>query len=169
MKRRIDMAGKEDKNVAESGDGTEEDEVFKSLSHTTRRQIIKAVGLNGSMSFSEILKNIGEIDSPSLSYHLKSLKVLLITDGAKYKLTKIGNSAYNLLEKTDESGRLKKGKRRFIYAFIVTLASWYATGFLVSLAAGLPAIDVRINTLITIICVVAGIDMFVLGMLKDKF
>jgi DNA-binding transcriptional ArsR family regulator len=103
------MTEKEAKNVAERADETEEDEIFKSLGHATRRQIIKAVGLNGSLSFSEILKNIGEIDSPSLSYHLKSIKVLLDQKDGKYKLTKIGNSAYNLLEKTDQSGRLKKG------------------------------------------------------------
>ncbi len=165
------MTEKEAKNVTERADETEEDEVFKSLSHPTRRQIIKAVGLNGSLSFSEILKNIGVIDSPSLSYHLKSIKVLLDQKDGKYKLTKIGNSAYNLLEKTDQSGRLKKGKQRFIIAFVVTLASWYTAGFLISIPFTLLAgnVQAQVNSVILIINVVAGANMVILGMLKDKY
>jgi DNA-binding transcriptional ArsR family regulator len=163
------MKGKEDKNNAKPGDDTDEDEVFKSLSHAIRRQIVKTVGSNGSMSFSEILKSIGEIDSPTLSYHLKSMKALLTQDGGKYKLTRIGNSAYNLLEKTDQSGRLKKGKKRFIIAFVVTLISWYVAGYLVTISATLLTGDVQMTTIIIIFNVVAGVNMVILGLLKDKF
>ncbi len=163
------MSGKEDKNGVERGEDTEEDEVFKTLGHATRRRIIKAVGSNGSLSFSEILKSIGDIDSPSLSYHLKSLSVLLFQKAGKYKLTKIGNSAYNLLEKTDQTGRLKKGKRRFVYAMLVTLICWLVAGFFVPIIYDFVSGEMLITGYIVLINVVSTINIVILGILKDKF
>ena len=80
----------------------DEDEIFKSLSHQVRRDIIKFLGEN-PLSFTEINKNLEPIDSPTLSYHLKSLQLLLIQKMNRYELSEIGEAAFNLLSKTDES------------------------------------------------------------------
>ena len=55
-----------------------EDEIFKSLAHKLRRKIIKEIGNSKKLLFSEIRKRLKPIDSPTLSYHLKSLETLLI-------------------------------------------------------------------------------------------
>jgi len=50
----------------------DEDALFKSLDHQVRRDIIKYLGQN-PLSFTEIINNLESVDSPTLSYHLKSL------------------------------------------------------------------------------------------------
>jgi len=83
----------------------DEDEIFKSLSHQVRRNIIKILGEN-RLSFTEIINNLEPVDSPTLSYHLKSLQPLLQQKTNKYELSEIGEAAFNLLSKTDESIRI---------------------------------------------------------------
>jgi DNA-binding transcriptional ArsR family regulator len=51
---------------------TKEDEIFKLLTHQTRRNIIKVLG-ERDLTFSQIQKKL-EIDSPTLSYHLKTMR-----------------------------------------------------------------------------------------------
>ena len=55
----------------------DEEELIKSLSHKIRRDIIKFIGDGGELTFTEIKNFIESIDSPSLSYHLKSLQMSL--------------------------------------------------------------------------------------------
>jgi DNA-binding transcriptional ArsR family regulator len=102
----------------------DEDEIFKSLGHQIRRDIIRFVGDDGELTFTEIKNKLDSIDSPSLSYHLKSLQPLLKSKENKYKLSDIGISAYNLLQKTDQSHKLSRYKKRFIYAYISTVVCW---------------------------------------------
>ncbi len=84
-----------------------EDEIFKSLNHPIRRNIIRVLGNNKSLSFSEILSNMDSIDSPSLSYHLKSLRFSINQNKTKYFLIKIGKSAFNLLTRIDNPKQLR--------------------------------------------------------------
>ncbi|MFX0098446.1 MAG: hypothetical protein ACFFCS_02620 [Candidatus Hodarchaeota archaeon] len=102
-----------------------EDDIFKSLGHKKRREIIKAIAME-QLAFSEIKKKIDPIDSPSLSYHLKSLQPLLEQEQkeSKYKLSEIGKAAYRLLQKTDQSQRIDKGKKNFVYAYATTVICW---------------------------------------------
>jgi len=101
----------------------DEDEIFKSLSHQVRRDIVKYLG-EEPLTFTEIKNNLELIDSPTLSYHLKSLQPMLMQKENKYELSEIGNAAFNLLSKTDESVRISRYKRKFLYAYIVTVISW---------------------------------------------
>jgi len=50
---------------------SKEDEIFKLLTHQKRRNIIKVLG-ERDLTFSQIKRNL-EIDSPTHSYHLKSM------------------------------------------------------------------------------------------------
>ena len=85
-----------------------EDEIFKSLNHPIRRNIIKVLGINKSLSFSQILNSMENIDSPSLSYHLKSLRSSIKQNKTGYNLTKIGKSAYKLVTSIDNPHQLRK-------------------------------------------------------------
>ncbi|MFX1309982.1 MAG: ArsR/SmtB family transcription factor, partial [Promethearchaeota archaeon] len=98
----------------------DEDEIFKSLNHQVRRDIVKFLGEN-PLSFTEIKNNIVAIDSPTLSYHIKSLQPLLKQKANQYELSEIGEAAFNLLSKTDESVRISRYKRRFLYAYYVNV------------------------------------------------
>jgi hypothetical protein len=54
---------------------------------------------------------------------------------------------------------------------VVTLISWYVAGFLITIPFTLLAGNVlaQVNTVIIIINVVAGVNMIILGLLKDKY
>ncbi len=102
----------------------DEEEIFKTLNHKARRDIIKHVGKEQSATFSGIKKALGEIESPALAYHLKSLSPLLAQKEGNYSLSSIGVAAYKLLIQTSDAGRVALGKRRFLYAYIITVVCW---------------------------------------------
>jgi DNA-binding HxlR family transcriptional regulator len=101
-------------------DNKNEDEIFKALGNKNRRYIIKSLGKKGRMSFTDILNNIGDIDSPKLSYHLKSLRGLIVQDDGQYYLTEIGNAAVLLMNKIDQSDAIQKRKKKFMWANITS-------------------------------------------------
>lgn len=68
---------------------TDEDELFKTLTHQIRRDIIKILG-ESELTFTQIKNQLGSIDSPTLSYHLKNLNPLITQVANKYKLSEIG-------------------------------------------------------------------------------
>lgn len=102
----------------------DEEEIFKTLSHRIRRDIIKVIGNEGKLAFSEIQGKLESIESPTLSYHLKSMQPLLKQEKNKYKLSEIGDASLYLLTKTDQSIKISKYRRNFLYAYIVTVACW---------------------------------------------
>lgn len=122
-----------DKDSAQKKPAIDEDEIFKSLSHGIRRDIIRLIGSNQELTFTEIKTKIGSLDSPSLSYHLKSLQALLESKDNKYFLTDIGISAFKLLLKTDQSQKISKYKKRFKYAYVATVLCWIAVQTLIPL------------------------------------
>ena len=132
----------------------DEGEIFKSLSHEIRRNIIKALGKNQEMSFSELNSAIGAVDSPTMSYHLKSLKFLVDQKTSHYHLTEIGHAALSLMEKIDEKNILKETKRQFntyvVWANILTILCWTVIGIIIPILVG-PYIPVSLRITVTVL------------------
>ncbi|MHA2423520.1 MAG: DUF7347 domain-containing protein [Candidatus Thorarchaeota archaeon] len=76
-----------------------EEDVFKTLSHQIRRDILRFIGENKSVKFTEIKKATGIAESAALSYHLNSLDLLLLHHEGLYKLSSLGKDAYSLMTK----------------------------------------------------------------------
>ena len=94
--------GEKEKNEYESL----EQEVFKALDHQKRRDILRYIGERKGITFTEIMK-AGKIpDTPTLSYHLKTLSPFIEQRNGKYHLTPIGKDAYNLLHRTTTYDKL---------------------------------------------------------------
>ena len=146
----------------------DEDDIFKSLGHDVRRDIIKILGEN-PLSFTEIINNLKTIDSPTLSYHLKSLQPLLQQKTNKYELSEIGEAAFNLLSKTDESVRISRYKRKFLYAYYATVICWISAATIIPfiIAADIGFFTtIFINSLITII---SSINYVIIWTLRKKY
>lgn len=121
-----------------TGDLLDEDAIFKSLSHQIRRDIVKIFAGGKRLGFSEIKHSLSPIDSPALSYHLKSLSSLIQNLEGKYYLSPVGEAALNLLEKVDRTGQITKYRRKFIYAYVVTVLCWVAAETLVPIFYSAP-------------------------------
>lgn len=90
-----------------------EQEVFKALENQKRRDILRLVGEKKGITFTEILNASKVPDSPTLSYHLRSLAPFIKQENGKYSLTSIGKDAYSLLLRTttyDKLALLQKNK-----------------------------------------------------------
>lgn len=145
------------------------DEVFKSLGHKARRDIIKFVGKEKGASFSVIKNAVGSIDSPSLAYHLKSLQPLLVQKDGVYTLSEIGAAAYKLLTLTSESARVVAGKRMFGYAFLITLACWVTAQCFVPFLFDFGPGDPRFIIYQVIINVISSTNFTVIMQLRKRF
>ncbi len=131
----------------------DEDTIYKSLTHPVRRNIIKTFAGGGGkiLAFSEIKRQVDPIDSPALSYHLKSLQELILSQEGKYTLSDVGEAALNLLLKVDQGARVTKSKRHFLYAYIVTAVCWIAVQTLVPMAYWQVPYGVEAFTIIEIV------------------
>ena len=90
-----------------------EQQVFEALENQKRRDILRIVGENKGIAYTKILNSSKISDSPTLSYHLRSLAPFIEQKEGKYRLTAIGKDAYNLLLKThtyDKLALLQKNK-----------------------------------------------------------
>ncbi len=147
---------------------SKEDEIFKLLTHQTRRNIIKVLG-ERDLTFSQIKKNL-EIDSPMLSYHLKSMNEFVVQKKSKYTFSGIGRAALLLLTKTDHSFKISRYRRNFFYAYIITLFCWIAAEIFTPLAfwfvSPKPLSNLIIQIIINGICT---INLIVLGLLKSRY
>ncbi|MGY5854091.1 MAG: hypothetical protein RTU92_11030 [Candidatus Thorarchaeota archaeon] len=76
-----------------------EEEVFKTLGHQIRRDIIRIIGDKRGLRFTEIKSAINIEESASLSYHLSALVPLLRHDKGFYSLSDLGKDTYSLLTK----------------------------------------------------------------------
>ena len=147
---------------------SEEDEIFKLLTHQTRRNIIKILG-ERDLSFSQI-KNTLDIDSPTLSYHLKSMKPFVIQKKSKYSFSEIGKAALYLLTKTDQSITMSKYKRYFWYIYFVTWICYFIIGIIMPLTiVHIPSIDDSIFIFEILLNIVGVINMSVIGFLKSRY
>jgi DNA-binding transcriptional ArsR family regulator len=78
-----------------------EESIFKTLSNQKRRDILRFIGENKQVTFTEIKKAVEIEDSSSVSYHLNSLQNLITQQNEKYTLSDLGQEAYNLIIKTN--------------------------------------------------------------------
>jgi DNA-binding transcriptional ArsR family regulator len=76
-----------------------EEEVFKTLSHQIRRDILRVVGETKGAKFTEIKMAAGIVESASLSYHLSALASLLVHEKDFYRLSELGKDTYSLMNK----------------------------------------------------------------------
>ena len=148
----------------------EEEEIFKTLGHKVRREIIKTIGTEEKLTFSEIKQSLGGIDSPGLSYHLKFLHPLIEQKMGSYLLNKVGLAAFNLLSKTDQSVKFSKYKRFFTHAHIITIICWGIASFLVPITINFTEDKLLSIILIDIIIgVISAINMSAVGYLRHKY
>lgn len=132
----------------------DEGEIFKSLSHEIRRNIIKTLGEKKELSFSELNSAIGAVDSPTMSYHLKSLKYLVDQKSSQYRLTDIGQAALSLMSRIDQSNALKATKRQFgsylKWANLLTIVCWTVIGIIIPLMIS-PYVPESLRTTVVIL------------------
>ncbi len=148
----------------------DEDEIFKTLSHGIRRQIIKIIGNTGKVTFSEIKTILDAIDSPSLSYHLKSLQPLITQEKQKfYKLSEIGTAALLLLTKTDQSIKISKYRRNFLYAYIITVVCWTLAETLVPIILGPETPVIKFAFVQIIITAISVVNFIVIWQLRKRY
>ncbi len=76
-----------------------EEDVFKTLSHQIRRDILRYIGESNGARFTEIKKAVGIDESASLSYHLSTLSPLLLHKEELYELSELGKDTFSLLTK----------------------------------------------------------------------
>jgi DNA-binding transcriptional ArsR family regulator len=112
-----------------------EESVFKSLNHQKRRDILRLLGERGGATFTEIKNDAGLEDSPSLSYHLSTMKELVEQKGGKYYLTEIGLDSYNLICKASSysasSSLLTTLRKELVLVVIANAVLWAAALFAV--------------------------------------
>ncbi|MGB5911860.1 MAG: helix-turn-helix domain-containing protein [Promethearchaeia archaeon] len=148
---------------------TNEDAVFKSLSHEIRRDIIRHIGNKKDSTFTDIKNNIITIDSPTLSYHLKSLNPLIIQKESKYYLSEIGKASFNLLEKIDQSERIQKGKKRFLYAYIASVLCWISASTIIPLVYLYGPLEFLIPIVQIVITIISSINYVIIWKLRKSF
>jgi DNA-binding transcriptional ArsR family regulator len=78
-----------------------EESIFKTLSNQKRRDILRFIGENKQATFTQIKKATQIEDSSSVSYHLTNLQPLVTQHNEKYRLSELGQEAYNLIVKTN--------------------------------------------------------------------
>ena len=150
-------------------ESSKEDEIFKQLTHPIRRNIIKVLG-ERDLTFSQIQIELGSIDSPTLSYHLKSMKEFLIQKESKYTFSDIGRAALLLLTKTDHSFKISRYKRNFFYAYLITLFCWITAEIFTPLAFWFVSPKQLSNIIIQIIINgICTINLIVLGLLRGRY
>jgi DNA-binding transcriptional ArsR family regulator len=108
-----------------------EEEVFKALDHQIRRDVLRYIGEAKEPTFTEILNAVKISDSPTLSYHLKTLSPFVTQQKGGYALTPVGRAAYSLLLKTtmyDKQALYMRKKTGAIIGHVVLWVSAIAAG-----------------------------------------
>ena len=82
--------------------------VFQALAHETRRKIIKLLAEEGPMQFTELMEKLGIEETGTFGFHIKRLNELLERTGeGKYKLSELGQLAYNII-RFAEGGKVEE-------------------------------------------------------------
>ena len=121
------MGGKEEQEISNL-----EEEVFKALDHQIRRNVLRYIGEAKEATFTEILNTVNIPDSPTLSYHLKTLSPFLLQKKGRYILSPVGKAAYGLLLKTTMYNKQALFMKKKTGAIIGHIALWIS-----AIAAGL--------------------------------
>ena len=109
-----------------------EEEVFKALDHQIRRNVLRYIGQAKEPTFTEILNTVNIPDSPTLSYHLKTLSPFVIQQKGRYILSPVGKAAYSLLLKTTMYNKQALYMKKKTGVIIGHIALWIC-----AIAAGL--------------------------------
>ena len=118
--------------MEESAETGLEGEVFKSLSHQIRRDIVRFVGERTRASFTEIRHALKIEDSSMLSYHLNGLRPLLRQRDSDYVLGELGKHAYRLILGTTSLGTESRLKMKIRFAIVTNALVWAGAIFSVS-------------------------------------
>ena len=113
-------------------------QVFKSLSHQIRRDIIRFVGEKGRVTFTEVKNALKISDSSSLSYHLSGLAPLLAQEDSFYLLNDLGKHAYRLILGTTSVGSESRLRRGLRYAIVANALLWAAANVAIYEFEGTP-------------------------------
>ena len=132
------MGGKEEQEISNL-----EEEVFKALDHQIRRNVLRYIGEAKEPTFTEILNTVNIPDSPTLSYHLKTLSPFVIQQRGRYILSPVGKAAYSLLLKTTMYNKQALYMKKKTGAMIGHIALWIS-----AMAAGLV---MRVDSVMTVI------------------
>jgi DNA-binding transcriptional ArsR family regulator len=119
----------------ESPNESLEESIFKTLSHQTRRDILRVIGEQKHASFTQIKNSVKVEDSASLSYHLNTLQPLITQKDGKYTLSELGQDTYALINKTtaySESNLTLNFLRNKIPLVIVANAGLWALALLLT-------------------------------------
>jgi DNA-binding transcriptional ArsR family regulator len=146
----------------------DEEEIFKSLSHPIRRKIIKVLG-EQQLTFTDIKKDIEAIDSPTLSYHLKSMQPLLNQKDNKYSLSEVGMASLLLLNKTDQSVKISKYRRNFLYAYIGTVICWTVAETVVPFILGPDISTLKFSLIQTVITAISVVNFLIIWQLRKRY
>jgi hypothetical protein len=121
------LGGKEEQEISNL-----EEEVFKALDHQIRRNVLRYIGEAKEATFTEILNTVNIPDSPTLSYHLKTLSPFVLQKKGRYILSPVGKAAYSLLLKTTMYNKQALFMKKKTGAIIGHIALWIS-----AIAAGL--------------------------------
>jgi len=130
-----------------------EQEVFKALENQKRRDILRLVGEKKGITFTEILNASKVPDSPTLSYHLRSLAPFIKQENGKYTLTPIGKDAYSLLLRTTTYNKLALLQKN---KYEVTLGNTLIWGAAIA-AAAILRVDAILSSVI--LPILAGVSL----------
>ena len=118
----------------ESPNESLEESIFKTLSHQTRRDILRFIGEQKQASFTEIKNSVKVEDSASLSYHINTLQPLITQKDGRYALTELGQDAYALMCKTtacaESNSTLTFLRGRFPLVIVANAVLWALALFL---------------------------------------
>ena len=140
------MGGTEEQEISNI-----EEEVFKALDHQIRRNVLRYIGEAKEPTFTEILNTVKIPDSPTLSYHLKTLSPFVIQQKGRYILSPVGKAAYSLLLKTTMYNKQALYMKKKTGAIIGHIALWIS-----AIAAGLVMSVDSVMTTIILPCLAAA-------------
>jgi len=140
------MGGKEEQEISNL-----EEEVFKALDHQIRRNVLRYIGEAKEPTFTEILNTVNIQDSPTLSYHLKTLSPFVTQQKGRYLLSHVGKAAYSLLLKTTMYNKQALYMKKKTGVIIGHIALWIS-----AIAAGLVMRVDSVMTTIILPCLAAA-------------
>ena len=128
----------------EPPDESLEESIFKTLSHQTRRDILRVVGEEKQASFTQIKNSLKIEDSASLSYHLNTLQPLVTQKDGKYSLSMLGQDAYTLISKTaaytESNSTVNFLRSKFPLVIVANAVLWALALLLTTYVEGGPVI-----------------------------
>jgi len=128
----------------ESPNESLEESIFKTLSHQTRRDILRVIGEQKQASFTQIKNSVKVEDSASLSYHLNTLQPLITQKDGKYTLSELGQDAYALINKTtvytESTSTLNSVRNKIPLIIVVNAVLWALALLLTTYFEGGPVI-----------------------------